>query len=75
VSTDSTVDMARIQVAEAGPDQAADLADAIHEAFAARPTLDPPAPALTETASTVAAQLADGGGLVASVGARWSADC
>ena len=61
-------DMARIQVAEASVEQAPDVADVIHEAFAARPALDPPAPALTETPSTVAAQLADGGGLLATVG-------
>ncbi len=67
-TTDSTADMARIHVAEAAPDQAAEVADVIHEAFAARPALDPPAPALTETEATVAAQLAEDGGLVASVG-------
>jgi tRNA threonylcarbamoyladenosine biosynthesis protein TsaE len=63
-----TADMARIQVGEASPEQAADVADVIHDAFAARPRLDPPAPALTETTETVAAQLAGDGGLVATVG-------
>ena len=63
-----TADMARIQVGEASPDQAADVAAVIREAFAARPPLDPPAPALTETAESVAAQLAGDGGLVATVG-------
>jgi tRNA threonylcarbamoyladenosine biosynthesis protein TsaE len=60
--------MARIQVGEARPEQAAEVASVIRDAFAARPALDPPAPALGETAETVAAQLADEGGLVATVG-------
>ena len=66
--TGGTASMSRIQVGEASPDRAQDVADVIHEAFAARPPLDPPAPALTETADTVAAQLAAGGGLLATVG-------
>ena len=64
----TTADMGRIQVTEASPDQAADVADVIHEAFAARPALDPPAPALTETAESVGRQLAEDGGLLATVG-------
>ncbi|GAA1921663.1 tRNA (adenosine(37)-N6)-threonylcarbamoyltransferase complex ATPase subunit type 1 TsaE [Nocardioides marmoribigeumensis] len=63
-----TADMARIQVGEAAPDQAAEVAAVIHEAFAGRPALDPPAPALTETPESVAEQLGDEGGLLASVG-------
>ena len=61
-------DMARIQVGEARPDQAAVVASVIREAFAARPELDPPAPALREDEESVAAQLAGEGGLVATVG-------
>ncbi len=63
-----TLEMAHIQVGEARPEQAADVAAIIHEAFAARPPLDPPAPALGEDAASVAAVLADTGGLLATVG-------
>ena len=37
----------------------------VHAAFGARPSLDPPAPALAETPATVAAEIAGRGGLVA----------
>lgn len=40
----------------------------IHEAFANRPVLDPPADALSETVSSIATRLALNGGLVARVG-------
>ncbi len=64
----TSAEMSRIQVEEAGPAQAPEVAEVIREAFAARPDLDPPAPALTETAESVAAQLAGEGGLLASLG-------
>ena len=63
-----TADMARVQVGEARPDQAAEVASVIREAFTARPALDPPAPALDETPESVAARLAEEGGLLATVG-------
>jgi tRNA threonylcarbamoyladenosine biosynthesis protein TsaE len=49
----------------------ADAASAVHAvvraAFGARPPLDPPADALAETPESVAAALADGGGLLATL--------
>ena len=48
----------------AGPDDAVQVHAVIQAAFSARPVLDPPAPALLETAETVAAELAERGGLI-----------
>lgn len=44
---------------------AADVLAVIHTAFGARPPLDPPAPALSETLATVTEALAERGGLLA----------
>lgn len=48
-----------------GPEAAAEVLAVVREAFAARPPLDPPADALTETEESIAALLAPHGGLVA----------
>jgi tRNA threonylcarbamoyladenosine biosynthesis protein TsaE len=51
-----------------GPEAAAEVLGVVREAFAARPPLDPPADALTETEESMAAMLARHGGLVARLG-------
>lgn len=57
----------QVTVAEACPSDAPAVHRVIHEAFAARPRLDPPAPALAETVDTVRAALARHGGLLCTV--------
>ncbi len=64
-----------VTVTEAGPGRAPEVAGIIHQAFAARPRLNPPAPALEETEQSVAAALQADGGLVAEVGGRAVAAC
>jgi tRNA threonylcarbamoyladenosine biosynthesis protein TsaE len=59
-----------VEVAEVGPEAAADLVAIIHDAFSHRPDLDPPSSALDETEESVAAALAAGGGLLASMDGR-----
>jgi tRNA threonylcarbamoyladenosine biosynthesis protein TsaE len=54
----------------AGPEHAAGMVDVIHAAFGARPPLDPPSTADSETAETVAEALAEGSGVYATVGGR-----
>ncbi len=56
----------RVVHAEAAPDVLA----VIREAFGARPELDPPADALSETVESVAAELAAYGGLLATLDGR-----
>jgi len=56
-----------LDIVEARPEHAADVADVIHRSFAARPPLEPPAPALTEDAGSVAEAIAGSGGLVAEL--------
>ncbi|SDC06485.1 tRNA (adenosine(37)-N6)-threonylcarbamoyltransferase complex ATPase subunit type 1 TsaE [Nocardioides lianchengensis] len=51
-----------------GPEAAAEVLGVVREAFAARPPLDPPADALTETEESLAALLGKHGGLVARLG-------
>lgn len=51
-----------------GPEGAAEVLGVVREAFAARPPLDPPAEALTETEASMAAMLGKHGGLVARLG-------
>ncbi|MCW2854446.1 MAG: tRNA ((37)-N6)-threonylcarbamoyltransferase complex ATPase subunit type 1 TsaE [Marmoricola sp.] len=53
------------EILEVGADRAADVVAVVHAAFADRPVLDPPSTALEETAATVAAALAENGGLLA----------
>jgi len=55
-----------IEVAVVGPESAADIADVVHAGFGAREVLDPPSSAPDETRETVAAALADHGGLLAT---------
>lgn len=59
-----------LTLARATLDDAVEMVAVIRAAFGARPPVDPPAPALTETAESVRAMLADGGGVVA----RWSGE-
>ena len=56
--------MSRLELAEAAPDDAAEVLAVITAAFGARPALDPPSTALTETVSSVAATLAGSGGVL-----------
>lgn len=50
-----------------GPDSAAHVRAVILPAFGARPSLEPPAAALSETEEALAAMLVSGGGLIASL--------
>lgn len=54
----------------ASHDDAAALVEVIHAAFGARPPLDPPSTASQETPASVAATLARGGGILATVDGR-----
>lgn len=53
-----------LNVVDATPEHAAQVVDVIHRSFGARPALDPPSTALDETVESVAAVLADAGGLL-----------
>lgn len=53
------------ELLEVGAERADDVLAVIHQAFAGRPELDPPATALEETRESVAAALAEDGGLLA----------
>ena len=53
-----------------GAEAAADVLAVIHAAFGARPPLDPPTSALSETLDSVAAELGEYGGLVAELDGR-----
>lgn len=57
----------RITVREATPEDAAVVHRVVHEAFSARPRLDPPAAALDETVDSIRARLAASGGLLCTV--------
>lgn len=57
--------MSGLTVRRVGPESAAVVLEIVREAFGSRPTLDPPADALSETESSIATRLALGGGLVA----------
>lgn len=59
-----------LTVVEVGPEAAETVVAIVHAAFGARPALDPPATALDETADTVRAALAEGGGLLATLDGR-----
>lgn len=54
-----------LEIRPVGPERAADVLAVVRAAFAARPVLDPPADALGESAESIAALLAPGGGLLA----------
>jgi tRNA threonylcarbamoyladenosine biosynthesis protein TsaE len=53
-----------------GPERAHDVTAVIHGAFGDRPALDPPATAMDETEETVAAALAEHGGLLGEIDGR-----
>jgi tRNA threonylcarbamoyl adenosine modification protein YjeE len=57
---------ARVEVRAVGPESAAQLRAVVLPAFQARPPLDPPAAALSETEEMLAALLAHHGGLIAN---------
>ncbi|OYO24008.1 tRNA (adenosine(37)-N6)-threonylcarbamoyltransferase complex ATPase subunit type 1 TsaE [Enemella dayhoffiae] len=59
------LDLAVVEVADA-----AGVLEVIHAAFGARAEIDPPPPALSETAESVAAEIARGTGVVARVAGR-----
>ena len=61
-----TSEVAQLVVGEAGPDDAEDVLALVHAAFGARPQLDPPSAAMTESVESVRAALTSGGGLLAS---------
>lgn len=54
-----------LEVRRVGPEASAQVYAVVRAAFAARPPLDPPAAALTETEDSIAARLTAGGGLLA----------
>jgi tRNA threonylcarbamoyladenosine biosynthesis protein TsaE len=60
-----TVDVRRV-----GPEAAAEVLAVVHEAFGARPPLDPPADALAEDLDSMARHLEDRGGLLATLDGR-----
>ncbi|HXH76962.1 tRNA (adenosine(37)-N6)-threonylcarbamoyltransferase complex ATPase subunit type 1 TsaE [Nocardioides sp.] len=59
-----------LHVRRVGADAAADVHAVVGAAFAARPVLDPPADALSETVSSVRAELGTHGGLLATLDGR-----
>jgi tRNA threonylcarbamoyladenosine biosynthesis protein TsaE len=59
-----------VEVVEVGPEAAADVLAIIHEAFGARPVLEPPSTATEETEASVATALGAGGGLLATLEGR-----
>jgi tRNA threonylcarbamoyladenosine biosynthesis protein TsaE len=54
-----------VEIRRVGPEAAAQVLAVVRAAFEARPPLDPPAAALSETEETIAAKLAGPGGLLA----------
>ena len=54
-----------VEVVRVGPEAAAQVLTVVRAAFGARPPLDPPAAALTETEETIAVRLTDRRGLLA----------
>lgn len=59
-----------LKLSAASPRDAADLVSVIHAAFGARPPVDPPSTASSETPESVAAALGRGGGVLATVDGR-----
>lgn len=59
--------MSDLRITRIGPDQAGTLLAVVRAAFGARPAVDPPPDALTETEESLAALLAPFGGLLATV--------
>jgi tRNA threonylcarbamoyladenosine biosynthesis protein TsaE len=65
-----SVSVSDLVVSIASPQDAAAMVEVIHSAFHARPRVDPPSPAIDETAETLAASLLRGSGVFAQVGGR-----
>jgi tRNA threonylcarbamoyladenosine biosynthesis protein TsaE len=65
-----SVSVSDLVVTIASPQDAAAMVEVIHSAFSARPPLDPPSTAITETAESLAASLRRGSGVFARVGSR-----
>jgi tRNA threonylcarbamoyladenosine biosynthesis protein TsaE len=63
-----SVSVSDLVVSIASPQDAAAMVQVIHSAFGARPPLDPPSTAITETAESLAASLRRGSGVFARVG-------
>jgi tRNA threonylcarbamoyladenosine biosynthesis protein TsaE len=59
-----------VVVTRVGPERAAEVLAVVRAAFEARPPLDPPAAALSETVESLGIRLASGGGLLACLGDR-----
>ena len=57
-----------VEITPVGPESAATVLAIVRAAFEARPSLDPPAAALSETEETIASKLGAHGGLLACVG-------
>lgn len=67
MSADSTAGAVDLRVVEAKPGDAAEIVAVIHAAFGARPPLDPPGTAMSESVGSVESSLAADGGLLARV--------
>jgi tRNA threonylcarbamoyladenosine biosynthesis protein TsaE len=65
-----SVSVSDLVVTIASPQDAAAMVEVIHSAFSARPPLDPPSTAITETAESLSASLRRGSGVFARVGSR-----
>jgi tRNA threonylcarbamoyladenosine biosynthesis protein TsaE len=65
-----SVSVSDLVVTIASPQDAAAMVEVIHDAFAARPQVDPPSDAIAETAESLAAKLRRGSGIFAQVGGR-----
>jgi tRNA threonylcarbamoyladenosine biosynthesis protein TsaE len=65
-----SVSVSDLVVSIASPQDAAAMVEVIHSAFGARPPVNPPSDALSETQETLVANLRRGGGIFAQVGDR-----
>lgn len=61
---------AELSTERVGPEAAADVLAIVQAAFSERPAMNPPADALAETEATIAAKLANFGGLIARLDGR-----
>jgi tRNA threonylcarbamoyladenosine biosynthesis protein TsaE len=68
--TDPVTEPVLVHVERVGAEAAADVHAVVSAAFAARPVLDPPADALSETPESVARSLSRHGGLLATLSGR-----
>lgn len=59
-----------VEIIEIGPERTAEVVALIHESFAGRPALDPPATAMAETEESVRPELEEHGGLLALIEGR-----